>query len=54
MAKQYPEARRKMKELVQQGKLVPWYTEVEGLENAPQAFVDMVNGGNLGSVIIRP
>ena len=50
----FPEARKRMRELAEQGKLVPWYTEVKGLANAPQAFVDMVNGGNSGSVIIRP
>ena len=53
-SKEFPEARRRMRELVEQGKLVPWYTEVKGLENALYAFVDMVNGGKVGSVIIRP
>ena len=54
LGKRFPEGRKRLRELAEQGKIKPWYTEVNGLENAPQAFVDMVNGKNTGSVIIRP
>ena len=50
----WSEGRAAMRRLAAEGRLTPWYTEVKGLANAPQAFVDMVNGGNSGSVIIRP
>ena len=39
--------------LVQSGRLKARETIVSGLENAPQAFLDMLRGGNLGKMIVR-
>ena len=39
--------------LVQSGRLVARETVVQGLANAPQAFLDMLRGGNIGKMIVR-
>ncbi|HUE89465.1 MAG TPA: NADP-dependent oxidoreductase, partial [Vicinamibacterales bacterium] len=39
--------------LVQSGQLKARETVVSGLANAPQAFLDMLRGGNLGKMIVR-
>jgi NADPH-dependent curcumin reductase CurA len=36
-----------------QGKLKMKETVVEGIENAPQAFLDMLHGGNVGKMIVK-
>jgi hypothetical protein len=36
-----------------QGKLRMKETVVEGIENAPQAFLDMLHGGNIGKMIVK-
>jgi hypothetical protein len=36
-----------------QGKLKMKETVVEGIENAPQAFLDMLRGGNIGKMIVK-
>jgi NADPH-dependent curcumin reductase CurA len=38
--------------LVQAGKIRPRETVVEGLDNAPQAFLDLLRGGNVGKMIV--
>ena len=35
------------------GQLRSLHDEVHGLENAPQAFVDLLAGGNIGTRIVR-
>ena len=35
------------------GELRSRETIAEGLENAPQAFIDMLKGGNIGKQIVR-
>ena len=39
--------------LVQSGTLKARETVVRGLDNAPQAFLEMLHGGNLGKMIVR-
>jgi len=50
---QFAEAKKKMKDLADAGKLTCWLEEVKGLENAPQAFCDMLHGGTTGSIVVR-
>ncbi|MCY3841247.1 MAG: NADP-dependent oxidoreductase [Gammaproteobacteria bacterium] len=52
-ADRYGEARTKMREWVESGKLKPLQDEFHGLEEAPRAFIDMLAGGNVGTRIIR-
>lgn len=42
-----------MKTWIQSGKLKPLNDEFMGLETAPEAFVDLLAGGNTGTRIIR-
>ena len=39
--------------LVQSGQMRIRETVVQGLENAPQAFLDLLRGGNLGKMVVR-
>lgn len=52
-AERYGEARSRMREWVEAGKLVPKQDVFEGLERAPEAFVDLLAGGNVGTRIVR-
>ena len=52
-ADRYGEARSRMREWVEAGKLVPKQDVFEGLERAPEAFVDLLAGGNVGTRIVR-
>ena len=52
-AERYGEARTQMREWVDAGKLVPKQDVFEGLERAPEAFVDLLAGGNVGTRIVR-
>ena len=52
-ADRYGEARSQMREWVDAGKLVPKQDVFEGLERAPEAFVDLLAGGNVGTRIVR-
>ena len=52
-ADQYQAARDELKGWIQTGQLQPLNDEVEGLENAPAAFVDLLSGGNIGTRMVR-
>ena len=52
-ADRYGEALSRMREWVEAGKLVPKQDVFEGLERAPEAFVDLLAGGNVGTRIVR-
>ncbi len=52
-AHRYGEARAKMRNWVEAGRLKPLHDDFHGLEEAPQAFIDMLAGGNVGTRIIR-
>lgn len=49
----YAEARAQLQQWVQSGELVPLQDEYDGLEKAPEAFVDLLSGGNVGTRIVR-
>ena len=51
--KQYDNARAELKQWIQDGQLDPLNDVYEGLENAPDAFVDLLAGGNVGTRMIR-
>src|SRR4051794_32484938 len=52
-AEQFAEARNTMLGWVKSGQLTPKVTEFDGLEQAPQAFVELLNGGTVGTTIVK-
>jgi NADPH-dependent curcumin reductase CurA len=52
-AERYGEAREKIYGWLQQGQLTSLQDEVVGLAAAPEAFVDLLSGGNVGTRIVR-
>jgi NADPH-dependent curcumin reductase CurA len=50
---QYEQARAEIKGWITSGQLTPLNDEIDGLEKAPAAFVDLLAGGNVGTRIIR-
>ena len=49
----WPAASRELEAAYAAGELKSRETIAEGLENAPQAFIDMLRGGNIGKQIVR-
>ena len=49
----YPEFARDMSAWLAEGRIKYREHRVEGLENAPQAFVDLLEGRNFGKLVIR-
>ena len=49
----WPAAIRELEAAYAAGELKSRETIAEGLENAPQAFIDMLKGGNIGKQIVR-
>ena len=47
------QAQQDIKALLRSGALQPTETFVEGLGAAPQAFVDLFKGSNLGKLVVR-
>ncbi|NOX49045.1 MAG: NADP-dependent oxidoreductase [Gammaproteobacteria bacterium] len=52
-ADRYAEARKNIHAWLQSGQLKSLTDEVEGLEAAPDAFVDLLGGGNIGTRVVR-
>ncbi len=52
-ARRYREAQAKLKSWVEAGQLKPLQDEFHGLDQAPQAFADLLAGGNVGTRIVR-
>ncbi len=52
-ADSYSDARAQLHRWMDEDRLTVWVDEVEGLENAPAAFVDLLAGGNVGTRIVR-
>ena len=52
-ADRYDEARRTMKQWIDDGALIARQDEFLELESAPSAFVDLLAGGNVGTRIVR-
>ena len=50
---QIPEFLKEVGTYWSQGKLKMKETVVEGIEDAPQAFLDMLHGGNIGKMIVK-
>jgi NADPH:quinone reductase len=51
--KQFAEAYQKLGQWVKEGKLHYKETIVDGLENAPQAFIGLLQGANTGKMLVR-
>jgi len=49
----YPEFLQAMTPLVEQQKVLYREHMVEGLEHAPQAFIDMLKGKNFGKTVVK-
>jgi NADPH-dependent curcumin reductase CurA len=52
-ADRYEEARRQMSAWIADGSLRPKTTEFDGLDEAPQAFVELLNGRTVGTTIVN-
>ncbi len=52
-ADRYEEALRQLAEWLKAGKLKYRETIAEGIENAPQAFISMLKGGNIGKQLVK-
>ena len=52
-ADRYSQARDELRGWLDRGELKSLADEVQGLEVAPEAFVDLLNGGNVGTRIVR-
>ncbi|MGE4339682.1 MAG: zinc-binding dehydrogenase, partial [Pigmentiphaga sp.] len=51
--KQRKAAERTLSDWIRQGQLKPCMDIVEGLENAPQALIDLLRGANRGKMMVR-
>lgn len=52
-AARFPEARRQIADWIQEGKVRYRETVVDGLANAPRAFIGLFHGANLGKQLVR-
>jgi len=51
--KRFPEALQQLATWVATGKLKVRETVVEGLESAPQAFLNLFDGSNTGKMVVK-
>ncbi len=49
----YGQARTEMTGWINTGQLRPWMTDYEGLDAAPRAFIDLLNGVTVGTTVVR-
>jgi NADPH-dependent curcumin reductase CurA len=49
----YGQARAELNGWIDTGQLRPWITDYEGLDTAPRAFIDLLNGVTVGTTIVR-
>lgn len=49
----FPEGRKQLQEWLEQGKIKPCETIVQGLENMPKAFLGLFSGDNLGKQLVQ-
>jgi NADPH:quinone reductase len=49
----FPEGRKQLQKWLQQGKIKPCETIVQGLENLPKAFLGLFSGENLGKQLVK-
>lgn len=49
----YPEGLKQMAQWIRDGKIKVKETHTDGFENMPQAFIDMLQGGNTGKAIVK-
>jgi NADPH-dependent curcumin reductase CurA len=52
-AERFPEAQRQMAQWLQQGRIKYRENLVDGLENAPKAFIGLFHGENIGKQLVR-
>ena len=52
-AERYHEAREQMSAWMREGSLTPKTTLYDGLDAAPQAFVDLLAGATVGTTVVR-
>jgi NADPH-dependent curcumin reductase CurA len=52
-AGRYDEARARLRDWLDGGRIRSVHDELSGLESAPRAFVDLLGGGNIGTRIVR-
>lgn len=52
-AKRFPEALHQLASWVIEGKVKARETVVEGLENAPHAFIGLFDGTNTGKMVVK-
>ena len=52
-AARYAEAREEITAWIQSGELQVLTDDVQGLQSAPDAFVDLLSGGNVGTRIVH-
>ena len=51
--REYDTARADLTNWVDAGDITPWHAEYQGLNSAPQAFVDLLSGKTFGTTIVR-